>query len=347
MRAKLPTTEGTVDRDGIKIHYETYGAGDHTILFVPTWSFVHSRAYKAQIPYFSEQFRCIAYDPRGNGKSDRPRDPAAHQLKAYVADALAVMEATQTAKAILFGYSYSGLVAAALAAHYPKRVAAVITVGTNTPLVETYDHKNYAHFDQTFETHQGWHKYNRAYWRSDYPDFADFFTRQVFVESHSTKQIEDTVGWALETDGATLIATMDVGSEGDPIMDEAAYRRIDCPVLAIHGEKDPVAPPETSRVVAELTGGELAIIPGSGHAPHGRFPAKVNTLMRDFLAKHLGTWQPQRQRRNGSGVTAAARRRSICPRPSAWATAGAIWRSPASCAGSIPTCRSTGWPRTR
>ena len=57
MRAKPPRTEGKIDRDGIKIHYEVYGQGDHTILFIPTWSLVHSRAYKAQIPYFSEHFR--------------------------------------------------------------------------------------------------------------------------------------------------------------------------------------------------------------------------------------------------------------------------------------------------
>ena len=47
MRVKLPLTEGDVDRDGVKIHYEAYGEGAHTILFVPTWSLVHSRAYKA------------------------------------------------------------------------------------------------------------------------------------------------------------------------------------------------------------------------------------------------------------------------------------------------------------
>ena len=72
MRAKLPIEQGDVDREGVRIHYEVYGAGARTILFVPTWSLVHSRVYKAQIPYFSEHFRCVTYDPRGNGKSDRP-----------------------------------------------------------------------------------------------------------------------------------------------------------------------------------------------------------------------------------------------------------------------------------
>jgi pimeloyl-ACP methyl ester carboxylesterase len=59
MRAALPNHDGVVDRDGVKLHYEIYGDGPETILFIPTWMFVHSRSYKAQIPYFSGQYRCI------------------------------------------------------------------------------------------------------------------------------------------------------------------------------------------------------------------------------------------------------------------------------------------------
>ena len=75
MRATFPHTEGYVNRNGVKLYYEVYGDGPQTILFLPTWMFVHSRGYKAQIPYFSERFRCITWDPRGNGKSDKPTDP--------------------------------------------------------------------------------------------------------------------------------------------------------------------------------------------------------------------------------------------------------------------------------
>ena len=293
MRAKLPISEGAIDRNGINIHYEVYGDGEHNILFIPTWSFVHSRGYKAQLPYFSEHFRCITFDPRGNGKSDRPMDPEAYRLKDYVDDALAVMEATAVEKAILFGYSLSTVVATALAAYHPERVEAVIMVGANSPLAATYDYKTYASYDLDLETYEGWQKYNRGYWRKDYPDFADFFTRQIFVEPHSTKQIEDTIGWAVETDADVMIATMDVSGEDDLIMDEAAYERIRCPMMAIHGDKDPIAPLGVSELVAKMTHCELAVIPGAGHAPHARYPAKINTMMRDFLAKHLGTWQPQ------------------------------------------------------
>ena len=88
MRAKLPETEGFAERNGNRIHYEVYGQGPQTMVFLPPWSIVHSRIYKAQIPYFSERYRCITYDPRGNGKSDRPAEAAAYSLENYVADAL-------------------------------------------------------------------------------------------------------------------------------------------------------------------------------------------------------------------------------------------------------------------
>ena len=78
MRAKLPRTHGHIERAGVKIYYEIYGDGPETMVFVPPWSIVHSRIYKAQLPYFSERFRCIAYDGRGNGKSDRPADVGAY-----------------------------------------------------------------------------------------------------------------------------------------------------------------------------------------------------------------------------------------------------------------------------
>ena len=35
------------------------------------------------------------------------------------------------------------------------------------------------------------------------PGFLEFFFAQMFTEPHSTKQIEDCVGWGLETDAET------------------------------------------------------------------------------------------------------------------------------------------------
>ena len=120
MRAKLPVKDGYVERDGVKLYYEIYGDGAETIVFLPTWTIVHSRVYKGQLPYFSERFRCITFDGRGNGKSDRPSDAAAYTLGNHLADALAVMDATDAGQAIVVGLSFSGMLTCVLAAYHPS-----------------------------------------------------------------------------------------------------------------------------------------------------------------------------------------------------------------------------------
>lgn len=292
MRAALPHTEGFVDREGIKLHYEIYGQGEHTILFIPTWSFTHSRGYKAQIPYFADHFRCITWDPRGNGKSDRPTDPDDYGEGHYVADTLAIMDATDTKSAIVFGFSMSGPICAILAAYYPERVQAVITVGTDSPLVPRFEHDSEENYNSVVKNPKGWEKYNRNYWQTDFPDFRRFFSNQLFVEQHSTKQIEDVNRWATTMTGEILAATMAAPYASQYALDEDAYRRISRPMLVVHGRNDPIAPVAAPEKVAELSDAELVIFEQAGHAPHARFPGKFNTLMRDFLARHLGTWQP-------------------------------------------------------
>src|ERR671912_1170262 len=129
MRAKLPENDGFAERNGNRIHYEVYGQGPQTMVFLPPWSIVHSRIYKAQIPYFSERFRCIVYDALGNGQSDRPDDTTAYSLNNCVADALAVMDATEAGEAILVGLSFGGLLACCIAAYHPERARAAILAG--------------------------------------------------------------------------------------------------------------------------------------------------------------------------------------------------------------------------
>src|SRR6476661_8447465 len=138
MRARLPDRDGVVTRDGVDLAYEIYGDAPDTMLFVPPWSIVHSRIYKAQLPYFSARFRCIAYDGRGNGRSGRPADVSAYSLDNYVADALAVMDATDTKNAILVGLSFGGMLACILAAHHPERVKAAILAGTAAAIGPSY-----------------------------------------------------------------------------------------------------------------------------------------------------------------------------------------------------------------
>src|ERR671939_1471326 len=90
-RARYPDETGYVERDGVRVFWERYGDGDPAVLFLPTWSIIHSRCWKAQIPYFARHGRVLTFDPRGNGRSDRPHAPEAYLESGVAADALDVM----------------------------------------------------------------------------------------------------------------------------------------------------------------------------------------------------------------------------------------------------------------
>ncbi len=294
MRAKQPDQTGYVVRDGVRLYYEVYGSGPQTMLFVPPWSIVHSRVYKAQLPYFSERFRCITFDNRGNGKSDRPDSAQAYSLENSVGDALAVMDKTAAGQAVVVGLSFGGFVACVLAAHHPERVKAAILAGTAAVIGPTRPHMSHGNFLKERDRYEGWDKYNRAYWLKDYPAFAEHFVRNIHTEPHSTRQIEDGIAWAGETDGPTLIKTVEARTV-IPSFDvsEAMYRKIRCPVLAIHGTNDQIQSYERGKLVAELSGGELVTIEGGGHNVLGRYPAKCNALINDFLDRRLDIPAPK------------------------------------------------------
>ncbi len=289
MRSVKPHLEGDIHRDGVRLQYAVYGEGEQTLLFIPTWMFVHSHVYRAQIPYFSDSYRCITWDPRGNGKSDSPTDPALYGQGHYVEDALAIMAATDTDKAILFGYSQSGPTCAILASYYPELVTAVVTVGTHTPLVPRFEHNSEANYNSVVSNPQGWEKYNRGYWATNFPDFADFFSHELFVELHSSKHRQDVCEWSTGTSGAVLAASMAAPYAGQYPLDEDCYRRISCPQLIVHGRLDAIAPVAASIKVAALCGCDPVIFETAGHAPHARYPVKFNLLMRDFLREHAAS----------------------------------------------------------
>ena len=285
-RARYPDTEGYVERDGVRTFYEVYGEGEPTVLLMPTWSIVHSRCWKLQIPYLARHCRVVAFDGRGNGRSDRPAEPEAYVEQEFADDALAVMEATGTDRAVLVSPVQRRRTVSASCRRPPRtrRRDGVHRAGPAAPPAMPRPAAK-AEFEERHEIYSGWEKWNRHYWLENYEDFLDFFFSQVFTEPHSTKQHEDAVGWALETDPETLVATQ----LAPRFPDEASVReltsQIRCPTLVIHGRDDAVRPHDSGAALAELTGGVLVSLEGSGHLPQARDPVKVNLLLRDFAER--------------------------------------------------------------
>jgi pimeloyl-ACP methyl ester carboxylesterase/predicted glycosyltransferase len=297
-RARYPDSEGYVERDGVRVFYEVYGSGQPTILLLPTWSIIHSRHWKGQIPYLARHARVITFDGRGNGRSDRPTTEEAYREHEFAADALAVLDATGTERAVIVGLSAGALWGALLAAEHPERVEAAAFIAAAAPFAQ-HAVRTTAPFDEPMESYEGWDKYNRHYWLEHYRGFLEFFFGQVFTEPHSTKQIEDCVGWGLDTDGATLALTY----TGRELRDRDSFRalceRIACPVLVIHGTDDAVRPFIVGEELAEVTGGDLVALEGSGHCPHARDPVQVNLLLREFAVPRSQATRWTRGRRRG------------------------------------------------
>ena len=281
-RARYPDASGFVERDGVRTFYEVYGEGEQTILFLPAWSVCYSRVWKAQIPYFARHCRVLIFDPRGNGRSDKPADPAAYADEEIVNDALAVMDATGTDRVIAVGVSMGGWYGAMLAGLHPDRIDGAVLMSPATQLGEQSPERLEQDFMSEVDTEEGWRgKFNRHYWVRDFGGFADFFAAKVISERHSTKQVEDMAGWIRETTPESLIASATCpGWEGDQT---ELYRSIACPVLVIHGDSDEVIPHNKGVAVAEAIGAPLVTLQGAGHAPEARIPVKVNLLIREFV----------------------------------------------------------------
>ena len=277
-RARYPDSSGYTKRDGVRLYYEVHGSGEPTIFLLPTWSVIHSRHWKMQIPYLARHCRVVTFDGRGNGRSDRP--PAGYGEREFAADALAVMEATGTGRAVIVSLSLGAQRALLLAAGHPDRVSGAVFIAPFTALGATDPPYPW---DEELATDEGWAKWNRHYWLRDYRGFLEFFFSQMFNEPHSTKAAEDCVGWGLETTAETLAAT----ELGDKLGEEETRelcRRVRCPVLVIQGTADAVTGKGCGVALAEATGGQLALLEGAGHGPHVRDPVKVNLLLRDFAA---------------------------------------------------------------
>lgn len=285
MRARNPDTAGFVTRDGLQIGYEVFGTGDPTILLMPTWTIIHSRFWKFQVPYLSRYYRVITYDGPGNGRSDRSTDPERYSADAYAADARAVLDECGVDRAIVVGLSLGAPYGLRLAALHPDRVAGLVFVGPALPFTPPSPER--AAIAETYlkpypDDVQGWGKYNVAYWYDNYQDFAEFFFEQCFNEPHSTKAIDDSVGWALEGGPEALDAEGNA-RPWNPGFAEEMLAQLHCPLLVVHGTDDLIHPHNTGSVAARLGHGSLTSLEGSGHLPNVRDPVAFNLALRDFI----------------------------------------------------------------
>ncbi len=190
--------------------------------------------------------RLVLVDQRAHGESDAP--PGPYRREELAADVIGLLDALEIERAVLVGHSMGGIVAMTTALSAPERVEALALLGTAS---------------QCSERVAGWYdEIAQAGETEGLPGLA----RKVFGSDSSRQVRGDAAGIAHLT--RTLRSLWD-----DPLTPKLA--RIECPVVLVVGEKDPMGPKAWTLIADALPDSTLRVLPGVGHWSHVESPDEV------------------------------------------------------------------------
>ena len=109
------------DFNGVKIHYIDRGRGVPIVLLHGGASNLESWITTGVVANLAKDFRVIAFDARGAGKSDKPRDPKAYGRQQAL-DVPRLLDALKIARAHIVGFSLGSSTVAQLLTLHPERV---------------------------------------------------------------------------------------------------------------------------------------------------------------------------------------------------------------------------------
>jgi pimeloyl-ACP methyl ester carboxylesterase len=293
MRAIQPVDSSIVTIERFQVAYEAFGnPARPAVLLLPSWQIVHSRIWKMQVPYLARSFRVVTFDPPGNGNSEQTADPAAFEFERVARFGLGVLDQLGIQRASLICYSRSCAYGLWLAATAPERVERLVLFGNGvTP--DDWGSSASPDFFERHHTYDDWQRYNQHYWRENYDEWLEFFFTRLFAEPHSTRAIEDGIGWGHETTAETLIQSTTSPHLLPTMPARDAIRAIRCPVLLVHGDQDDISPIERSRSLASARPDwRLMTLAGCSHGAIVRDPVRVNLLIHDFLTRGPSIDQP-------------------------------------------------------
>lgn len=115
-----------VDVGDTSIHVATAGSGP-ALVFLHGLGWDH-HLWDAAFTHYSSQYRVIAGDTRGHGRSDKPHTP--YSISLFAQDWLTVLDRLQIQRAVLVGFSQGGMVAMAMALQQPQRFTSLVLAGT-------------------------------------------------------------------------------------------------------------------------------------------------------------------------------------------------------------------------
>ena len=260
-----PVQQGQyVKANGLNIYYEDNGTGEPLLLLhggtVNLQMWEHSRAA------FAEQFRVIALDSRGHGRTNNPAGTLSYRLMAD--DVAALVQALELQKPLIFGFSDGGQIALEIGIHYPELAKALVLAGTMIRFTPEYRTWLRAMVGDEQSPEVDTEQFAR-----DHPDWAAFLQQIHGPDAWKTLLHQIKPMWA---------SPLSFNYTPDDFAHVAA------PTLVLVGDRDDFVSVEQSvELYRLLPHAELAVIPGADHG--AIVSAKtdfIQPLVLDFLLRH-------------------------------------------------------------
>jgi pimeloyl-ACP methyl ester carboxylesterase len=269
--------EGFADSNGVKIHYATMGSGPLVVMihgFPDYWY-----TWRHQMEGLADRFQVVAIDQRGYNKSDKPAGVESYDMRLLVGDVIAVIKHFGKDNAIIVGHDWGGAVAWSLAMNAPQFVSKLVVLnlphlrGLSRELANNPEQQKSSAYARRFQTEgaekaltaeglAGWvndaaakPKYIEAFKNSDFTAMMSYYRRNYPREPYK----EDT----------------------------SPLRKVQCPVLAIHGLKDtallaPALNNNWDYVEKDYT---LVTVPDAGHFVQADAAVFVTQTIRGWLLR--------------------------------------------------------------
>jgi pimeloyl-ACP methyl ester carboxylesterase len=250
------------------LFYTDEGTGNETLVF-SHGLLMSNEMFRAQIDYFKSHYRCIAYDHRGQGKSEVTK--SGYDMDSLYLDAVALIENLQLDPVHFIGLSMGGFVGMRLAARKPHLVKSLILMGTSAD--DEANKLKYRALNLIFQVEGKKLIYKRILSIL----FGKSFLNDPTREKEKLYWTNHIVGLP-RTIGKAVSAVIDRPG----IFNEITT--IKTPTLMLVGDEDVATPVDkANRIHRQIQGSVLQLIPQGGHSACIEQPEEVNRLMERFL----------------------------------------------------------------
>lgn len=259
---------------GTRLYYQEAGSGPPVILLAGLGA--DSSIWSFNIGPLSAQYRVIALDQVGFGKSDKPH--IAYRVATNVAYLKHFMKALKIRHASLVGNSLGGWTAAAFALAHPDMVDRLVLTDASGFAVDPRQASATTLGDLTPTTREGVRRMLATL----------YYNKRIFTSDQVVDQVYDGIRaggdrYPLRRFAVSLAQNKDV-------LDSrvAAIRK---PTLIIWGQQDQVVPLSfAQRFHQEIPGSRLLVMPDCGHVPE----VEMSTWFNDAVARFLEPTTPLR-----------------------------------------------------